>query len=123
MAYVILLPKQRPIVYTPKILDELGDLWFYLRILAYQQEVDLSDNAYIPIPIKGIEDMSTSLFSLNYLCAELLVYQDFTNLQSIFEWFLSVVFLLDCTLDQLTELNWAKLKDGDNHGWAKTLES
>ncbi len=25
-------------------------------------------------------------------------------------------------LDQLTELNWNKLKDGDNNGWSKTLK-
>jgi len=45
------------------------------------------------------------------------------NLQSIFEWFLSVLFMLDYTLDQLTESNWAKLKDRDKNGWSKILES
>ena len=28
--------------YTPKVLDELGDLWYYLRILAYQLELPVA---------------------------------------------------------------------------------
>lgn len=110
--------------YTPKILDELGDFWYYLRILAYQQKWEIpgnweTDNA----PAKFLSILDT-LTKLNFHCAKLL--GDYENIGSekltkVFSWFLDLVSLLDITLDQLTESNWAKLKDGDNNGWGKTL--
>lgn len=111
--------------YTPKILDELGDWWYYFRILAYQKKVDLSE--WILEGKRSVpDDKSMILFSLNYQCARLLMICDNSGvihpdiLKIAFRWFQDILFILDCTLDQLTELNYDKLKDGDHHGWKKT---
>lgn len=111
--------------YTPKILDELGDAWYYIRILAYQQGVDLSQWVHWMIIS---ENEFLILSSLNFHCADLLKLYDNNQiinmglLRTVFGWLQNILSLLDTTLDQLTELNWSKLKDGDNNGWQATLE-
>lgn len=108
-------------VHAPKILDELGDLWYYIRILAYQQKVDLSELALK----KNRDDVLRTLFSMDKFCIKLLeicIEVEKINLSiltAIFFYLQDLLFSFDCTLDQLTELNWQKLKDGDNNGWAK----
>lgn len=113
--------------HVPKNLDELGDWWYYLRILAWQQKIDLSEwtlpkKRFVP------DDMFMILAHLNSFCAKLLlIYEDNENIEKLelataFSWFQDVLFLLDFSLDQLTEQNYDKLKDGDNNGWQATLE-
>lgn len=114
--------------YTPKILDELGDLWYYIRILAYQSDADLS----MWTNYHQVKDPSSSLpwlVRLNKKCAGLLWQLtdghsnqlneiDTNKLRIAFEHFQRLLTQLDYTLDELTELNWQKLRDGDNNGWA-----
>ncbi len=115
-----------PVIYTSKILDEFGDLWYYLRILAYQSKWKIPESwetGNVPEMFLSISD---TLIKINFRCGKLL--KDYENvgdeeLTKVFILFLDLVLLLDTTLNQLTELNWKKLKDGDNHGWATTRVS
>lgn len=113
-------------IYTPKILDELGDAWYYLRILAYQQDYTFktySDERGV------LPDRFMMLANLNYRCARLLtIYEDSETintqvLQIVFDWYQDILFLLGFTLDQVTESNYAKLQRNDNHGWKEARES
>lgn len=109
-------------VYTPKILDELGDFWYYLRILAYQQKVDLSDYA----DNVASREMIDCLINLSSVSANILRGVQYKwkerqhDLGFAYVVLLIILDSLDCTLDQLTELNWQKLKDGNNNGWQAT---
>ena len=110
--------------YTSKILDELGDLWFYLRILAYQQGYNLEEGHNIPE-----QDLLDALIELNWHAATLLriieVETD-SHLAAIINCFVCLRVILNnlnFTLDQVTESNWQKLKDGDNHGWLTARKS
>lgn len=119
--------------YTPKILDELGDLWFYIRILAYQRNVDIIDCIKYYHENKNSQQDATTIIALTnvlYWSSRILhdiVFpagvpkdrlSDYPLVRLIF-WLKFLLVKLDYTLDQLTELNWQKLKDGDNHGWRK----
>ncbi len=115
------------IIYTPKILDELGDLWYYLRILAYQLELPISTSLLQSMP----PAMDVILSQLNIATAKFLegtiieIRREDKGaiLNDVNYWFYMTLKEVDCTLDQLTELNWQKLKYGDNHGWKGTRES
>lgn len=106
--------------YTPKILDELGDLWYYLRILTYQQNIEFG---ILKVDIQ--DDILVCLTQLNYHSSSILVQltRDHIiphyHLNLACKWLQMILRLLDCTLDQLTELNYEKLKDGDQNGWQK----
>lgn len=108
--------------YAPKILDKLGNLWYYLRILAYQYKVELESPELANIRY----DFDIILTRLNLDAAtflnELIVNARY-NPELLDRVYYSLHYCLeklDCTLDQLTELNYDKLKDGDHHGWKKT---
>ena len=109
------------ISYTPKIFDELGDLWYYLRISAYQQDVKLDI-----LKVNMHDEILVSLTQLNYHSASILTQytrDDSTphyNLLVASKWFQNVLILLDTTLDYITELNWQKLNKPGNHGWSSS---
>lgn len=109
--------------YTPLVLDELGDFSYYLRILAYQQQVTfehLVNLANIPDSV----EMSTLLAELNlraafvlsiFLSGHTIFYSDLLELTGLL---LAVLSKLDCPLEKLMELNYQKLNsDPTNHGW------
>ncbi len=103
-------------IYTEMVLDELGDIWYYLRILAWMNDVSFSHNRIA----------NSKHPSLYYIKA---MYSYANNaLQSGFGWepilvgthfhLTGILFNLDYTLDQLTELNYQKLNsEPTNHGW------
>ncbi len=74
--------------------------------------------------------MEVILAQLNTYCDKFLINTvmkaekgyEIPTLGDIMDWFAMCLREVDTTLDQLTESNWAKLKDGDNHGWKTTLE-
>lgn len=109
--------------YTPLVLDELGDWWYYCRILAYQQNMNISEwirpNDDVPY------DTLMFLSEMNYHSAKLLrIYESgqfisTEELRIAFSWFQDILIILDVTLDEITELNYRKLiSDETNHGWA-----
>lgn len=104
--------------YTPLILDELGDLWYYLRILAYQTNTDLTDK------YPSGDKMDKSLAWLNLAASQFhwdFVVENRVNsgrLQVVYHELLNILSLLNTTIDELTELNYIKLNsDPTNHGW------
>jgi NTP pyrophosphatase (non-canonical NTP hydrolase) len=112
--------------YTPKILDELGDLWYYLRVLSYilKKELNFTSEHYY-----GTLEIEQVLTSLNLVTAQFAYdltinkFADTGRLNIAYTCLDKLLVQFDYTLDQLTELNWQKLKDGDNHGWAIARKS
>jgi len=110
--------------YEFKPLDELGDIWYYLRILAYQRNYNLripSYNFYQTgnteyLICAAIEDVS---YAFQYL--------ERHNTYSLMALDRSYFVLLKLSrrfklnLDQLTSSNWEKLQPGSERGeqWNK----
>lgn len=107
--------------YTPKVLDELGDWFYYARIVTFQQGISIAE--WI-LPSSKPYDTAAALSEINLRCAKLLngylVHGDIGPgyIRTAFNWFCSVLIELDCTIDHLTELNYAKLNSAPGaHGW------
>lgn len=107
--------------YTPLVLDELGDLWYYVRILAYQLDVDPGTLAI------GVNKGCSILQSLSWLSVyssqglnSFLLGGQFSRavVGDAYRHLLNILKHLDTDLDHLTELNYQKLNsDPTNHGW------
>lgn len=104
--------------YTPLVLDELGDWWYYWRILAY-----LSDIKDYPNRIT-INDISTLLSNLNYASAIIAeAYFDIgrivtSELFNSFSYYNGILRSLNITLERVTKSNYRKLNsEKTNHGW------
>jgi hypothetical protein len=105
--------------YVPIVLDELGDILFYLRILAWmwgnkdidytyshlETELDLITDMYNQANCI-LQDRKRNIF-------------DTTRLQIIYGHLINLLDTLgDYTIEQLTELNYYKLNSEEtNHGW------
>jgi len=113
--------------YTPLVLDELGDFWYYLRILTWQQGVSVEGWVKELGEVFRQTELSTlnCLSLMNYHSAKALHTYCYFNTVSInlniwasFVNFMDLLKILDCTLDQLTELNYQKLNSKPGaHGW------
>jgi len=113
--------------YTPLVLDELGDFWYYLRILTWQQGKTTQGvmNGYSDYQKFYLEnDLLRCLASMARLATDLL--SDYVDvgtfegghLQDCVFYFLTILSKLDCTLLRLTELNYQKLNSKPGaHGW------
>lgn len=104
-------------------LDELGDIWYYIRILTYQCEIEMTK---YPYPQKDI-DITRSELALN--ATQILVNirgnKPFKKeLRKCQMWFNTYLKILKITLDELTALNWEKLKPGSIRGdeWTSSQE-
>lgn len=107
-------------VYTPKVLDELGDIWYYLRILAWIYDVDLRDDWYSSAENElTSKDFGLRLIPEMYIqVSKFMQNKDRSYIKDIYYNFLILLTKLDCTLDQLTKLNYHKLNsEKTNHGW------
>lgn len=111
--------------YTPKILDELGDLWYYLRILVYQLDLPIAT----PLLQADKPDTIIILTFLNSNAAEVLEQLlpsdkiDIPLLSNVNYWFFMLLRELNFTLDQVTESNWQKLSAKGNNGWEQTRDT
>ncbi len=101
--------------YASMVLDELGDIWYYLRILAWMNDIKLEHESL---------DLLDTLVNIEamYDCANLLLKsngKDGSELLWCYHYFSDLLANFDCTLDQLTELNYVKLNknEDNNHGW------
>lgn len=115
----------RSTVYTPLILDELGDYSYYLRILAYQSGVTF-EKLYAGYNQEWFKD--NDLISL---LSELLGHSSRLLEHFLYDKRITLTFLRDCTYDylailsklnttlnQVLELNYKKLNsEPTNHGW------
>jgi hypothetical protein len=114
-----------------KWLNELGDFWYYLRIVSYQVTalgyceyplVEYKWNDHIISTSKPFHIHS----NINWLCADMLakfglvpeweIFQSSEQLASLYRFLLLRLQQLDCTIEQLTEINWQKLKPGSERG-------
>jgi len=95
------------------MLEELGDYWWYLRIVAYIRGVKL----------RKMQDYDNG--DLQTLCIKLCYYSSvvgYFNIDnhSFINYCLtcpsSILAMFDCSLDELTEMNYQKLSGG-KHGW------
>ncbi len=104
------------ITYIPKVLDELGDIWYYLRILAWIEGKSLKSIK----SIRATNELENITF-MNANAARIAYWNDednFFRLDTVYTYLLRILNILDCTLDQLTELNYLKLNsESTNHGW------
>ncbi len=118
-------------------LDELVDIWYYLRILAYQTGVELKQG---PIPILG--DYG-HIKSIDYLISRSIEKANEALRLSIEEGRKAVISiapyilrynycilietceLCNLTIDQLTKASWQKLGPGSKRGeeWMKARET
>ncbi len=100
-------------------LDELVDIWYYIRILAYQAEIKLKsyqiDSSRIDYLIsRAIDSINTHfrIFTITDLVGD--GFGD--DLQRNYSLLCKICKLSSLTIDQLTEASWKKLKPGSEHG-------
>lgn len=98
-----------------EFLDELGDLWYYLRILAWIMEVKLESQIFLKN--NGTVDILSNLiyWSSTLLLTRYTSQNQEGYLNRTYTCLLDRLVELDCTLDELTEFNYRKLKG--RHGW------
>lgn len=104
--------------YVPRILDELGDYWYYLRILAWQQNLILKPGEFWDLDmlnlLASLASYSTQLLE-GYLSA-LGIPQNYILI--CYDILLGILFKLNCSIDGLTDLNYKKLNSYPTHyGW------
>lgn len=109
--------------HVPLILDELGDFWYYLRIVTWIKDINIEE--YLKVVQFSVEDdILWCLNKINRLSGMQLT--DYlkngrvnnSDLLSILGWLMRLLLLLGCSLDELTEMNYKKLSGPDQHGWA-----
>lgn len=122
------IPTNNPICnnYTPLVLDELGDWWYYLRIVMWQQQIDIPK----PDGVLKVNDLTICLSKLSMLSSSILDHWleykrvDYYDLINLFHWFIYILNHIDYTIDDLTDLNYKKLNsEPTQHGWAKAREN
>jgi hypothetical protein len=118
--------------YKYKFADELGDIWYYLRILCYQRDYQpvtfdiYNNNYYDGYDLLPDEIIAMAIDEANRALLSLLRH----NYYSLFALDVSYTCLLELlerkhlTLDELTKLNWQKLKPGSERGeqWMKARD-
>jgi hypothetical protein len=102
-------------------IDELGDIWYYLRILCWQNKYK-PINFCDPIDDVGFIIATAGLHSFEALCSyyrgtftsKFFLDVSYTAIEMICEKY-------SITLEELTESNWEKLKPGSERGeqWMK----
>lgn len=117
--------------------DELGDIWYYLRILCYQKKIYPRKIDYIVFPeinvIINFQDDNTDILiksaiynmAQNSLIIEKnsksMIYPELSMACQI-SIIIEIARRYNLTLDDLTHSNWEKLKPGSERGgeWMKT---
>ncbi len=119
---------------------ELVDIWYYIRILAYQTKAILTfisvlDTEYYEGKIEcliayGIQSTNNHFIKLLHKKSEDKTYRpEYNNFSDTLNYNYSILLHLcthfDITIDQLTEASWEKLKPGSKRGgeWMKTKEA
>lgn len=104
-------------------IDELGDIWYYVRVLCYQKK-----HKPVNFSIINNESVDTVMALAMWELSRKFVHINEggkANLGNTLNWTFSALLHIcnsyDITLQQLTESNWQKLKPGSERGeqWAK----
>jgi hypothetical protein len=105
---------------VPKILDELGDLWYYLRILSYITEYNCEERVIEEISFDTLKILSMMSLVANTFQADIIFHNQFDAriICVVYTCLVDILHLLDYDLARLTELNYRKLNSEEtNHGW------
>ena len=105
-----------------KLLEELGDYWYYLRIALYICGLEAGDLKWT-----GFDDEyclnDTQGLSINLCVFSVEIYRSFffnvpvnSAASDALETLRRIIESFYCSIDELTELNYAKLSGG-KHGW------
>lgn len=109
-------------VHNPaRYVDELGDFWYYLRVLAALTEISLPDR---DVELKSNEAIQVKLLSLmlstsSYILLGPPPVDD--ELSALYRQTCIRAAQLDWTMAEVTMLNWLKLRNS-SHGWKETDE-
>ncbi len=115
-------------------LGELVDIWYYIRILAYQTKIKLEAHAITKardierIIANAIREASIAFDDLCWYKEEDIstVLYDISPFMLISNYsaLVHICSLANMTIDQLTEASWQKLKPGSERGeeWVKARE-
>ncbi len=105
-------------------LDELGDCWYYIRVLSYQCKMEMTS---YPYRITDLDIIRTNLaLNASKILLNIQTSKPFKKeLQKCQMWLLSYLKQLEITLDELTVLNWEKLKPGSKRGdeWTSSWDT
>jgi hypothetical protein len=117
-------PKETHLVHTPIVIDELGDIWYYLRILAWMKNTSLhpampsirsEEQRRVYHDLFCVTAMYKHAANLVFRLDPLLVEND---LQKIHFYLRIMLANLGYTIEKLTKLNYKKLNsESSNHGW------
>ncbi len=110
-------------------LDELGDIWYYIRILTYQCKIEMTTRSFNEKRLDIIRaELGVNAMIIN---RNVHLWKPFKKeLKKCQMWLLDYLIVLEITLDELTALNWEKLKPGSERGeewtssqkWLKKLD-
>lgn len=108
-------------VFEPE--NELGDIWYYLRIFTYQNSHELRDSvSYNGIAIDQI--IAQCIMTSNEWFCGLDMEPISYMLNSTYSAIVQIAEQYNLTIDQLTTSNWRKLKPGSERGeeWMEAYE-
>ena len=112
--------------YTPLVLDELGDISYYLRILAYIKGVTFEEvregfrSDWFIGEDDNLAELLLELLSDSNRILEHFLYDNEISIPYLRDsayTFLAILHKLDCSLENLLELNYRKLNTEMQHGW------
>lgn len=109
-------------VYNPaRDVDELGDFWYYLRVLAALVEIPLPQG---DVELNATEAIQVNLLGLILSTSSYILLGPPPEPDEIFNLCQRTCIRaaqLGWTMTEVTMLNWLKLRGG-NHGWKETTE-
>ena len=99
-------------------LDELGDVWYYIRILSYQFGIEITDRIFKVSDLDVIRaNLSINAMQVNgNFQVRKIEKAPRASLRKCQMWLNTYLKILEMTLDELTALNWEKLKPGSERG-------
>jgi hypothetical protein len=114
---------------TPLVLDEMGDIWFYLRILVWNENSYLDKNLWYEF--KKLEsdefgwlrdDINTDFLAIKemYNRANKILRKEgiYTNAEMVYLCLNTILSRMGYTIEDLTRLNYIKLNSEESHhGW------
>lgn len=107
--------------YNPLVLDELGDWWYYWRILCYQDDYTVWDVTKMAMQKRPQLVLLREMLRLSLNILDDYEDSGFINsdeLSNAFRAMGDFLYTLEFSLDYLTKLNYKKLNsEPTNHGW------
>ncbi len=96
-------------------LDELGDIWYYIRILFYQCDLKISAGSYQEGDLDIIRaELAMNAAKINNNAQRTRPFPK--ELRKCQFWLNTYLATLEISLDKLTDINWQKLKPGSERG-------